>query len=110
MIVGSVVYLRPVAFDLDSGEKLPFTLDQAGGGCGGLSASASYLFGRGGNPQMYPIDAGGGNKPLTTVTRSGCWINIIPAGRMVPVPQGSSGCSCPYAVQTSIGFAPRQSR
>ncbi len=105
VIVGKVIYSRPVAFDLETGARAEFTLDQAGGGCGTLSASASYLFGRGTNPQMYSIGANGGKATaLTTITRPGCWINMIPAGGLLSIPESSSGCTCAFAVQTSIVF------
>ena len=106
-IVGEVVYSRPVAFDLETGRRRPFNLDRAGHGCGTLSASASYLFGRGGNPQMYPLSGGGrSSTAVTAVTRPGCWINIIPAGGLLLIPEGSSGCSCPYSLQTSVVLTP----
>jgi len=107
VIIGNIVYSRPCAFDLKTGEKKPFKLDRGGHGCGGLSASAYYLYGRGGNPRMYPLSEGGSsNIALTRVTRPGCWINIIPAGGLVLIPEGSSGCTCGYPLQTSIGLAP----
>jgi hypothetical protein len=41
------------------------------------------------------------------VTRPGCWINIIPAGGLVIVPEGSSGCTCGYPLQMSLALVPR---
>jgi len=77
-----------------------------GHGCGGISGSANYLFGRGSNPRYYPITAESSEGiQLTEVTRPGCWINIIPAGGLVLIPESSSGCTCGYAVQTSLAFA-----
>ena len=106
-IVGDKVFSRPYAFDLGSGEQLDFRLDRGGHGCGTLSASAHYLYGRGGNPRLYPIaDGGKTNAPLTRVTRPGCWVNIIPAGGMVLIPESSSGCTCGYSLQTSLGLIP----
>ncbi|NQT36822.1 MAG: PQQ-binding-like beta-propeller repeat protein, partial [Planctomycetes bacterium] len=96
VIVGDVVYSRPAAFELETGRPLPFTLDRGGGGCGTLSGSAEYLFGRGSQPRIYPLDSGGrASRPLSTVSRPGCWINIISADGLVLVPEASSGCSCP---------------
>ena len=111
VIVESTIYSRPAAFDLITGKRLPFNLDRAGHGCGTISGSASYLFGRGGNPQMYPLDTQGRKATsLTTISRPGCWINIIPAGGLLAVPESSSGCSCAFAVQTSMVFSPDTSR
>ena len=49
-------------------------------------------------------------QPITRVSRPGCWINILPVGGMVLIPEASSGCTCPYPIQTSLGLAPRSRR
>jgi hypothetical protein len=109
VVIGDTVYSRPYAFDLKTGRKRAFELDRGGHGCGGLSASDHYLYGRGGNPRMYPLSEGGrSNIALTRVSRPGCWINIIPAGGLVVIPEGSSGCTCGYPLQTSLGLVPRR--
>jgi len=111
VIIGDTVYSRPYAYDLRTGEKKSFNLDRGGHGCGGLTASAFYLYGRGGNPLMYPLSKRGRtNIPLTRVSRPGCWVNIIPAGGLVLIPEGSSGCTCGYPLQTSLALAPREPR
>jgi outer membrane protein assembly factor BamB len=43
---------------------------------------------------------------LTAVTRPGCWMSIIPAGGLVLMPEASSGCTCGFALQTSVVLAP----
>jgi len=40
------------------------------------------------------------------VSRPGCWINTIPAGGLVLIPESSSGCTCGFALQTSLAFVP----
>jgi hypothetical protein len=52
-----------------------------------------------------PIEAAEARR-VTTVTRLGCWINVIPAGGLVLIPEASSGCTCPYALQTTMALAP----
>ena len=107
VLIGNTIYSRPYAFDLQTGEKLDFQLDRGGHGCGGLSGSACYLFGRGHNPRMYELDPGTqSGSAITQVTRPGCWINMIAAGGLLLIPEGSSGCSCAFSVQTSLGLAP----
>jgi len=107
VIVGSTVYARPFAFDLLTGVKREFMLYRGGGGCGGLTGSAYYLYGRGSNPRMYPTDkAVTEGIRLTEVSRPGCWLNIIPAGGIIMIPESSSGCTCAYPLQTSFGFIP----
>jgi hypothetical protein len=44
---------------------------------------------------------------ITCVSRPGCWINMIPAGGLLLIPEASSGCTCDFPVQTSLAFLPR---
>ncbi|MFC1738447.1 hypothetical protein ACFL1G_05280 [Planctomycetota bacterium] len=104
VIVDGVVYQDPHDFNLRTGEKGSMVITRDGHGCGSLSGTPGYLFGRGGNPMMYVIGENGKSKNLTKVSRPGCWINIIPAGGLVLVPEASSGCSCNDPVQTSFAF------
>jgi hypothetical protein len=107
VIIGDTIYQRPYAFDLHTGQKRDYIARRGGHGCGGLTGSAYYLYGRGSNPKMYPTDVKetDGNN-LTQVSRPGCWLNIIPAGGIIMIPESSSGCTCDYPIQTSFGFIP----
>lgn len=108
-IVDNTVYAWPYAYNLRAGEQLAgWKMDRRGYGCGAVSASAQCLFWRGWNPWMYDLGEGGGAAKLTSVTRPGCWINIIPAGGLVLVPEASSGCTCGFSVQTSMAFIPQE--
>jgi outer membrane protein assembly factor BamB len=107
-IVDETVYAWPYAYDLRTGAMLnEWKFDRRGHGCGGVTASAQCLFWRGGNPWMYDLGPGGGPQRLNKVTRPGCWINIIPAGGLVLVPESSSGCTCSFPLQTSMAFIPK---
>lgn len=108
VIVGETIILPPHDFNLYTGKMGSYELTRGGHGCGGLSASAAYLYARGGNPRMYEINDGReSGTPLTKVNRPGCWINIIPAGGLVSIPESSSGCTCDYPIQTSFVFVPK---
>lgn len=108
VVIGDKVYLRPYGFDLATGERIPYHLYRGGHGCGGLTGSAGFLFGRGGNPRMYPLDVPTTHgTPLSRSTRPGCYLNIIPASGLVLIPESSSGCTCSYSMQTSLVFVPK---
>jgi len=108
-IIGNIVYAWPYAYELATGRRIEgWKFDRRGHGCGGVSASAYCMFWRGYNPWMYDLRPGGGPSRLNTVTRPGCWINIIPAGGLVLIPEASSGCTCGYPLQTSMAFVPQQ--
>jgi outer membrane protein assembly factor BamB len=110
VIVGDTVYARPYAFNLQTGEQLDYVAYRGGHGCGRLTGSAHYLYGRGDNPRIYPTDVSTTEgAPLTTVSRPGCSLNIIPAGGLILVPESSAGCTCSYPLQTSFGFIPEAS-
>lgn len=109
-IIDSRLYLTPRAtrtlfeYDLRTGSQSQSKRPRWGG-CGTISASTSHLFYRNANPEMQNL-ARQAQVKITRTTRPGCWINIIPAGGMVLIPEGSSGCTCSYPLQTSMGFIP----
>lgn len=106
-IVGETVYAYPLAYNLRTGKPVEgWRFSRHGHGCGNLSASGRCLFWRGNNPWMWPLGGRGAPTRLDAVTRPGCFINIIPAGGLVLVPEASSGCTCNYPMQASIAFRP----
>lgn len=106
-IVGEVVYAWPYAYALRTGKRIEdWKFDRRGNGCGGVSASAQCLFWRGANPWMYDLGPQGGPIRFNTVSRPGCWINMIPAGGLVLIPEASSGCTCGFSMQASLAYIP----
>jgi hypothetical protein len=98
---------EPRAYDLASGEILSdgewwMTKRR---GCGTISASADTLYFRDHNPRARRID--GQTVHVTSISRPGCWINILPAAGLVLLPEASAGCVCSFPVQTSMAFLPR---
>lgn len=74
-------------------------------GCTPLSVSYDTAYYR-----AYAIEGAnlitGQVSPLTDVSRPSCWPSIIPAGGLLLMPEGSSGCFCGMAEQTSLALAP----
>ena len=103
-IVGDTMYGRYYKVDLRDGKTSGFGL--ARGNCGTQSACATHLLGRNGNPYLYQLPNGSPIR-MTSETRPGCWINMIPASGLVLVPEGSAGCTCDYPVQATTVFMPR---
>ena len=109
VIVGKTLYCEPFAYELETGREIE---DWAWSkkhrrGCGTVSASANSFFFRQSNPTMFDLRTNTYDK-VTTSTRPGCWINMIPAGGLLLIPEASSGCTCNYAIQTSLAFLPRE--
>ncbi|MDA1053050.1 MAG: PQQ-binding-like beta-propeller repeat protein [Planctomycetota bacterium] len=105
-IVGDTIYQQPYAYNLHTGKRNEdWQFARGGHGCGALSASASTVFFRAANPTMCDL-ATGKNSKVTQVSRPGCWINMIPAGGLLMIPEASSGCTCNFPIQASMVFAP----
>lgn len=105
VILDNEILTKYYECDLRTGDPLPSRAFSPGGGCGTLSASASAIFLRGGNPRMFDVGNGTG-LALNKVSRPGCFINIIPAGGMISIPEASSGCTCSYPLQASFAYVP----
>ena len=105
-LLGNQLIVEPLIYDLTNGKRIG-KFDRKGYGCGTISASSKSLYYRAGNIATYDLDKKKG-ETITSVNRPGCWINMIPAGGMLLVPEGSSGCICKFAIQTSMGFVPKK--
>lgn len=109
LIMEDKVYVEPYAFDLQTGEKVDdWELARNGHSCGNISGSAGQLFFRGSNPSLVDVNKTDQGSKINSTTRTGCWINIIPAGGLVMIPEASSGCSCDYPLQMSVTYLPEQ--
>ncbi len=94
VVNGSTVYAQGGAWDLHTGEERPFNFKRSYG-CGILAAGANLLVFRSATLGYFDllenkktVDFGG--------LRPGCWINALPVGGLVLVPDGSTGCACSY--------------
>lgn len=75
--------------------------------CAVPTASATGLYFRRNSCYMYDLPSER-LVDLTGVTRPSCWMSIIPAGGLVLMPEASSGCTCGFALQTSVVLVPRR--
>lgn len=117
VIIGDTLVAEPVLYDLATGRPISpepsddrWRLSRPGHSCGTLSASDHCLFFRAGNPTVLALKdhlEGRASPQKLSPTRPGCWINIIPAGGLVLIPEASSGCVCDFSLQTSMAFRPR---
>ena len=108
MIIDGVFY-SPEAYDLHTGR--PVTRPEssqrvslrAGTGCSTYSGCPTLAMSR--FSSLGFKDLGGQHGTFTyPLVRSSCWINMIPAGGLVVVPEGSSSCQCAYNYKTSLGL------
>jgi len=86
VLLENVLVAEPRAYDLASGAILSdgeWWMPKRRG-CGTISASADTLYFRDHNPRARKID--GQTVHVTSVSRPGCWINILPAAGLVLLP------------------------
>ncbi len=94
LINGGTIYAQGGSWDLATGGDLPFDFKRSHG-CGQLAGSKHMLLYRSATlgyrdltRSSYSEDFGG--------VRPGCWINALPVGGLVLLPDASAGCSCSY--------------
>ena len=120
VVIGDVIYF-PYAYNLHTGKPIeaddPLTgrsvpvapnLMKA---CSRYAGCPNMLMSRSGCLGFYDLERMSGLYQYPYV-RASCWINMIPAGGMVVVPEGSSSCPCAYSFKTSLALVPhsRQNR
>ncbi len=117
LVVGSTIIAEPWAHDLRTGAAAlradPVTgleskwqVSRPGHHCGNIAASENMLFFRSGTLAFYDMESDQGTMHWGG-QRPGCWINFIPAGGVLTVPEASSGCVCPYSLHCTVTFYPR---
>jgi outer membrane protein assembly factor BamB len=106
MINDLTVYAHGGAWDLLTGEQRPFQLTGKSYGCGQLSGCESLLFYRSATLGYFDLSATSLGTQNFGGIRPGCWINAIPAGGIVLVPDAASGCVCSYLNQAWMALEP----
>jgi hypothetical protein len=116
--VGDKVFAEPHAWNLLTGETVTSqnpltgettTLNYLRGysGCDHLLASASSLFGNAnsGGFAHYNLDEQAGYVPLGGMALA-CNTGAVPANGVFVAPEGRSGCTCSFDIQTSVVLYP----
>ena len=104
IINGRTIYLQPDARDLLTGRETGFVLDRSYGcgipsGCTNMLVYRSATVGYVDLLHDYGTENYGGIRP-------GCWINAIPAGGLVLMPDATDRCRCSYLNKASIALMP----
>lgn len=94
LINDRTIYAQGGAWDLLTGEVQPFNL-QRSYGCGQLAGSKYMLLFRSATLGYLDLTRGSGVENFGGI-RPGCWINALPVGGLVLVPDASAGCECSY--------------
>jgi outer membrane protein assembly factor BamB len=94
LINGKTVYAQGGAWNLKTGKPQPFNFKRSYG-CGILASCENMMFFRSATLGYYDFNKNSNIENYGGV-RPGCWINAIPAGGLVLVPDASAACSCSY--------------
>ncbi|MCP4174061.1 MAG: PQQ-binding-like beta-propeller repeat protein [Fuerstiella sp.] len=94
LINDDTIIAHPSSLDLVSGEAKPMAVPKSYG-CGQLSGSRNLLMFRSGTLGYFDFSRDAGTENYGGI-RPGCWINALPVGGLVLLPDASSGCSCSY--------------
>jgi outer membrane protein assembly factor BamB len=116
LVIGDTLHAEPWAFDLHTGQPKtrvnPITGEtgrwqfaRPGHHCGCPCASPNCMFFRSYNLGYYDLLGDYGTMHFGA-HRPGCWINFIPAGGLLLVPEASAGCMCPFPNMCSVVFQP----
>lgn len=97
VINGDVVFAQGGAWNLKTGEDVPFEFNRSYG-CGQIASGKHLMVFRSATLGYYDLTRTEGVENFGGI-RLGCFINAVPAGGLVLVPDGSSQCTCSYQMQ-----------
>jgi outer membrane protein assembly factor BamB len=103
MVNDRTVYTDLYAVDLLTGEPRPWAEVRREHGCGIMAASRDLLVFRSSVLGYVDLAKPEGVRHFGGL-RPGCWINAIPAGGMVLVPDYSSRCTCAYLNKATVAL------
>jgi len=104
LINGDVIYAQGGAWKLLTGEPQPFSF-QRSYGCGILAASRNLMVFRSATLGYCDFEAAGTVNDYGGI-RPGCWVNALPVGGLVLVPDATAGCRCSYLNRAWIALEP----
>ncbi|NQU20817.1 MAG: PQQ-binding-like beta-propeller repeat protein [Candidatus Nealsonbacteria bacterium] len=102
------IYAQPGAWDLLTGKRKEFQFARSYG-CGILAGSTNLLVYRSATLGYTDLPNGGGTQNYGGI-RPGCWINVIPVGGLVLMPDATDRCTCSYLIKASIALKPMERR
>ena len=104
MIIDRTIYAQGGAWDLTTGESVPFDFKRSYG-CGILSSGAHMLLFRSATLGYYDLSGAKRTENYGGI-RPGCWINAIAANGVVLVPDSTASCRCSYLTRSWFALQP----
>ena len=88
------IITQPARLDLLTGEDEPWSFKRSYG-CGQMAGSKNLLLFRSATVGYFDFTRKAGTENFGGI-RPGCWVNALPAGGLVFIPDASAGCRCSY--------------
>jgi len=104
LVNDQTIYAEPGAWDLLTGRRKDFHLKRSYG-CGIPSGSRHLLTFRSATLGYYNLLSETETENYGGI-RPGCWINAIPAGGLLFLPEASNRCTCSYLIKATIALQP----
>ena len=98
------LYAEPAAWDLLTGQKKEFHFTRSYG-CGTLSGSTHLVAFRSATLGYLDLLQDGETENYGGI-RPGCWINTIPAGGLLLMPDATARCTCSYLIKATVALQP----
>ena len=102
LINNRTIYAEPGAWDLLTGERRDFKFSRSYG-CGTISGGANLLAFRSATLGYLDLLSDGETENYGGI-RPGCWINTIPAGGLLLMPEAANRCICSYLIKANIAL------
>ena len=102
IINGRALYIQPGVWDLLTGEPRPGQFRRSYG-CGIPAASRTFMVFRSATLGYLELDRPHGTENFGGI-RPGCWINALPAGGLVLMPDATDRCRCSYLNKASVAL------
>jgi outer membrane protein assembly factor BamB len=106
VINDQIIYAQGGAWNLKTGEPEPFDFKRSYG-CGQIASGKHMMLYRSATLGYMDLTRGSGTENFGGI-RPGCWINAIPVGGLVLIPDGSSKCRCSYQMQAWFALQERK--
>jgi len=104
---GEIVFIEPYAWNIRTGKKQSFTFSRSYG-CGILAASKCIMVYRSGTLGYFNLNEPEKGTRNYGGIRPGCWINAIPAGGLVLMPDATERCNCSYLIRATMALQPME--
>jgi len=102
LIIDRTVYAQPGAWDLLTGDRTDFSFARSYG-CGTIAGSRHLLAYRSATLGYRDLTQNLGTENYGGI-RPGCWINAIPAGGLLLLPEASNRCRCSYLIKATCAL------